>query len=484
MKIQRTALVIATLVTMASAVPAGAVANPTWQRAKVVALPSGATGIYGGYLPTLACPSANNCLASGGYADASGNARGLLAEEVNGVWRTSQTVVPPAGAVTADGVTISGASCGSVGNCSVVGTYYDAQSNQLSFTEDEVAGVWAKASPIPMPANAVTSGANNVVRALACSSVGNCSAVGNYQVNGANSLLPTEGFVVDEVSGRWSNAIEVTLPGGTNADPFVSLGQIACSSAGNCAAVGSFIDANSVTRAIFLVEVNRTWRSATAISLPGNVSAYAGASVNEVACVASGACTAVGTYNVAGGGVHAMTATETNGAVTRANELVLPSNAANNPSVLLYGFDGIACPSSGNCTVGGQYIDHSAKYEGFLVNEIGGKWQVATELGLPGGSQQAGKNGGVVSVSCSKPGSCSAGAAYLDGSGNYQAYIVNEVNHAWKTGSKIVLPGSGATVGINGGVYALVCQRNGACNAVGSYLSNSSTYSGFSVATS
>ena len=483
MKFQRATLVLATTVTLLCAVPAGAVAAPTWKKATLLALPTGATGIYSGYLPALACPSANNCLASGEYSDASGVVRGLLAEEVNGVWKTPATLQAPTGAVLADGVTIYGAACGSVGNCSVVGTYTDAHSSQLSFTDDEVAGVWAKAATVTMPANALSSSSNDVIHSVACSSAGNCSAVGTYQVSGANSLLPAEGFVVDEVNGKWSDALEVTLPNGTNADPFTSLGQIACASPGNCAAVGSYIDANNVTRAIMVTEVNRTWHAATTIVTPGNASAYAGASLNEVSCVAPGTCTAVGTYNVAGGGVHAMAVTETNGVVAHAVEIALPTNASNNPSVLLYGFDGIACTSAGNCASGGQYMDKNSKYQGFLVNEVQGQWQTATEMTLPSGAQQAGKNGGVVSVSCSATGSCNAGAAYLDASGNYQAYIVSEVNHVWKSGSKISLPGSGTTVGIYGGVYALVCQRSGACNAVGSYLSNSATYSGFSVAT-
>ena len=59
---------------------------------------------------------------------------------------------------------------------------------------------------------------------------------------------------------------------------------------------------------------------------------------------------------------------------------------------------------------------------------------------LPAGAQEAGKNGGVVAVSCVSVGNCSAGAAYLDGSGDYQALVVNRVSGTWQTGTKVALP--------------------------------------------
>jgi len=135
----------------------------------------------------------------------------------------------------------------------------------------------------------------------------------------------------------------------------------------------------------------------------------------------------------------------------------------------------------GNCATGGQYLDKTGKYQGFLVNEISGRWQASTELALPGGATQTSHNGGVVSLSCQSPGNCSAGAAYLDAAGRYQAMIVNETGHVWKAASRLALPSNAAGVGIGGGVYALVCQKSGVCDAVGSYLSGATNYSAFTV---
>ena len=54
-------------------------------------------------------------------------------------------------------------------------------------------------------------------------------------------------------------------------------------------------------------------------------------------------------------------------------------------------------------------------------------WRPATEMKLPSGALMAGKNGGVVAVSCRSAGNCSAGAAYVDADEPLPGLVVNEV---------------------------------------------------------
>lgn len=480
LKFPRTVLLVALLTTLAFAVPAQAVVTPSWQNAKPTVLPAGATGIYDGYLPFLSCPSTGNCVAAGIYADSAGVEHGLLINEVNGTWQAAQPVTPPTNAVARDGVTLSGVACGSVGNCSAVGTYSDAASNQLTFVADEVGGVWQPGKDVLLPANAAKANQVSDLHSISCRSPGNCSAVGTYSA-ASNPLSATEPMSADEVNGVWTSAQEISLPANVGANPYATFNQISCSSVGNCGAVGSYIDANNVTHAITANEVNRTWRSAAPTLLPGNASIYAGATLSEISCASPGNCSAVGTYNAVGGGVQAFVASQSHGTWLRASELTMPAGAAANPQVMLFGFQGISCFSPGNCATGGQYLDKSGNYQGFLTNEIGAKWRPSTELVLPSGATQTSHNGGVVALSCSAVGYCSAGAAYIDASGDYQAMIVNEVANMWRPGVRIELPTNTFGVGIGGGVYALVCQRSGACDAVGSYLRTSSVYTGFTV---
>jgi len=483
MKFQRATVLLALLVTIGFSLPAGAAGYPTWQSARNATLPSGATGLYNGNLSTLSCPTTGYCAAAGIDQDSSGNAHGLLLNEVNGVWRAPTSLNPPANAVLSDGVTLFDVSCGAPEDCVAVGSYSDAASNQLSFVDVETGGVWARATQVTLPANSSSSTQVSDLHSVVCASAANCSAVGTYSATASRNPIQ-EGFVINDVHGHWSSGIEVRLPAGANYNPFTTLSQVSCASAGNCSVAGSYIDANNITHALVVNEVAGTWHAGESVATPDNASSYAGAQLSEVSCSSSGNCSAIGTYNTLSGDVESMIATEINGAWSHASEVQLPSTAATNPRVVLYGFRGIACPSNGNCTSGGQYVDRSGDVQGFLVNEISGKWQVATELTLPAGATQAGKNGGVVSVTCSSAGDCSAGAAYENSSGQYEALVASEINHSWNSETTLSLPSNATTVGTAGGVYAVECQPTGSCTAVGSYETSSDNYLGFTDETS
>jgi len=479
MKIVRTAFMVGVVVSV-FAVPAGASAAPSWSNARTAVLPAGATGLPQGYLPALACASAGNCVAGGDYSNAKGDAVGLLLNEVGGAWRSPVAITPPSNAAANPSTNVFSVACGAVGNCSAVGTYQDKSGNSFAFTDSEVAGTWRGALAASLPANAVASGQNAQLRSVVCAKANYCTAVGTYDAK-STPLAQTEGLVLDEVAGTWRAGVEVHLPAGTNVNPLVELNQVACASAGNCSAVGQYTDSNGATHGLVVNERASRWASGQSLVLPGNASAYPDGSLSSIACAPGGACTAIGTYANATGDVEALAVNEANGAWQRASALTMPSGASANPHAFLYGYGGIWCPTSGNCSAGGQYTDDSGKYQGFLVDEVNGAWQAAGELKLPDGAQQAGKNGGVVAVSCVSPGTCSAGAAYLDAAGEYQALVVNRVDGAWQTGSKVTLPSGAASVGVAGGVYGLICERANQCTATGSYLKNTTVYEGFTL---
>ena len=337
------------------------------------------------------------------------------------------------------------------------------------------------AQRVTLPATASVQ--NSEIHSVDCWSPGNCSAIGSY----LDATQPTgyaQGLEVNEVRGVWGHAIETRLPADANADPYVVINQVACTNAGNCVAVGSFIANDNATEGLVITEVHGSWRTASAVVLPGNASAYPSASLSEVTCVSTGNCTALGTYTNAAGDIEGMTVSETHANWARAVAMVMPGGAAANPRTFFYGYGGLSCASIGNCSAGGQYLVGTSTYEGFFINEVNGTWQAATEMAMPAGAQMAGKNGGVVAVSCRSAGNCSAGAAYLDGSSAYQALVVNEVAGQWRTGQKITLPTGNNTVGVDGGVYGLICHPTGPCTATGSYLKTLTNYAGFTVTTS
>ena len=480
MKFLRSTTVVATLVTLASVVPASASSAPAWKDAKLVTLPKGAQGLPLGYLPTLTCVAPGNCEAGGAYATRSG-VEGLILNETNGVWTAPVTLKAPANAANAAGVTIYGLSCGALGNCAAVGSYDDQAGNVEAFFANEVGKKWSAATQVTLPANAVGTGQNALLRSVNCSSAGSCSAVGDYQANNALASRSV-GFGTSEVHGSWKRASEITTTSTPNFNPFITLNQIACASSANCVAVGSFVDANNVTHGLLVSEISGAWSRGVSLSLPPDASAYAGATVSEVACVKKSGCAVLGTFNTSTGAVEGLSASELDGVWSRANELTMPANAGVNPHVFLYGFVGIACASTGNCAAGGQYRDGAGNYQGFLDNEVAGTWKSAVEVSLPNGAPSEGKNGGVITLTCPRADNCRAGAAYLDGAGHYQALVVDEVNGAWMTGATVVLPGGATTVGVDGGLYSLVCLTTSSCMGVGSFLRGAATYEGFTLA--
>jgi hypothetical protein len=406
-----------------------------------------------------------------------------LLNEVKGVWRHPTRLVPPSQADVHPALTINALSCATAGNCAAVGSFEDTHSNGESFVANEVRGLWKRANEVSLPSRAGSSLQNSEIHSVACWSPGNCSAIGTYQDNTVPAGY-SRGLEVNEVRGVWQRARQTVLPTDANVDPYIDLNQVACSHGGTCVAVGSYINKDNATEAMIVPEVRGAWKSAVTATLPGNASAYPSAILSEVTCASTKSCTAIGTYTSVTGDVEGMTVTEIRGVWSRAFEMVMPSGAATNPHTFFYGYGGLACPSIGNCSAGGQYLVGTSSYEGFFINEVRGVWQPATEMALPTGGQMAGRNGGVVAVSCRSAGNCSAGAAYLDDASEYQGLIVNEVGGHWETGLKITLPTGNNTVGVDGGVYGLVCHAKGPCTATGSYLKTLTNYEGFTLTTS
>ena len=62
----------------------------------------------------------------------------------------------------------------------------------------------------------------------------------------------------------------------------------------------------------------------------------------------------------------------------------------------------------------------------------------------------AGGNAAVNSVSCASAGNCAAGGSYVDGSGQFQAFVASEVHGRWR--AAVELPG---TATLNAGGVAM-----------------------------
>ena len=197
----RFAAAVTVLAALAVGAPVGGATFAHFGPAKEVTLPAGSSGVPSGYLPTLVCPAAGDCVAAGAYTDARGAEEGLILTESHGVWRAPTTLVAPPGAGAGAGVTIDGLACAAVGACTLGGSFDDAQGNQWPFVAVDVKGSWHRAVELELPANALAAGQQAQVRSVACPAVGTCVAVGTY-LDDATPVARSVAFVEDETGAR------------------------------------------------------------------------------------------------------------------------------------------------------------------------------------------------------------------------------------------------------------------------------------------
>ena len=144
--------------------------------------------------------------------------------------------------------------------------------------------------------------------------------------------------------------------------------------------------------------------------------------------------------------------------------------------------DSVSCAEPGDCSAGGSYTDGSGKGQGFVVGEADGIWGTARPV--PGlAALNAGGSAGVTSLSCPRPGDCSAGGVYIDSSGaqsGIQAFVVSENHGVWGQAKEV--PGLAAlnTTG-HAQVDSVSCALPGDCSAVGHYRDSSFAVQGFVV---
>jgi hypothetical protein len=253
----------------------------------------------------VSCATAGNCAfsenasvdsAPDGYLED----MGVVALETNGTWDTA-VVMPNAPALQAQGSTVNSISCGSGGDCVAGGAYVTPTGSAEAFVVTASDGTWGRAIEVP-GTRWLNSLGDAAVTAVSCSGARDCTAVGYYRRPGK----VFQAFVVNETDGTWGTAVRIpgleTLDVGGES----SLNSVSCSTAGNCAAGGYYLDGLSYTKADVISEANGSWGNATKVSglpafdPPVNPNELFGNQmdtfVTSVSCAANGACAAGGSF--------------------------------------------------------------------------------------------------------------------------------------------------------------------------------------------
>jgi hypothetical protein len=364
-------------------------------RIAVVSLPSdaqqhkGVTGPWPG-LGSVSCGSAGNCVAVGYYGASDGATDALLVSEQHGSWGTGTDVQLPSDAATTSplpdeeatpGGFLSSVACPSAGSCSAVGSYTRKDVGAGTYGSypwelDRSGAKWAtRGQSLQLPADAATTrdyrgGASPFMgfTGLSCPSAGNCTAIGGY----VDRHHDFQGVIFTQRAGKWSQGIRAPVPAGAvpNNDPMElddPMNSVSCATPDDCAAVGWFsVDQTETPHGLLLAERGGSWK-ASKVVLPPGVRASEGVFLTSVGCAPRGICVAVG-YWTGNGRTHGLIVRERGGRWGRAVKAALPPNAAQANNWQHTFLNTVACPAARFCLAGGYYADRSHHTQGLLLS--------------------------------------------------------------------------------------------------------------------
>ena len=300
-------------------------------------------------------------------------------------------------------------------------------------------GVWGK--PIPVnttPLGLVAPGPGSEsgvasISAVACPSAGNCTAVGSYASSACSACV----FTLNERNFRWGKAEPVTGLQQLGDDAGAALGALACSSPGNCVTGGFFDSENEdePSGPFVVSERNGTWGNAEGLT---GVQDANGGYVGEISCVPGGSCLADGYLAGRNHDSGYFVALARNGVLGR------PTRLAGVAPLTFIGQ--IACSPHGTCTVA---VPGSATHSTSTFSETNGKW--GPRRRVPGTTGR-----GFGALACPAAGDCTLA---MTG----PVAFATQRNGTWSKPEAA----PGATRGSSANLNFLVCPAAGNCEAGG-----------------
>jgi len=323
-----------------------------------------------------------------------------------------------------------------------------------SAVQPATASGWGKAHPLPGLA-ILNAGHSAGVNQVSCASPGNCAATGTY----TDAQDHDQAFVADEKNGIWERAIEVPGLAALSQGSGGLASAVSCASAGNCAATGVYLDARGHQHAFVADEKNGTWQNAHVIPGLGKLNPGGTSSGFSVSCASPGNCAVGGSYFTTASTEQAFVADEKNGAWGQAIEV--PGTGALNGGGRAETLS-ISCPSAGTCAAGGFYEDATISFHAFVADETNGQWgQVHTiDVSVTGITPINEER--VTGVSCASAGDCAATGNAGNATGHAQVFVADEVGGTW--GPPQQIPGTDSlNAGLIADAQSISCPSPGYC---------------------
>jgi hypothetical protein len=318
-----------------------------WNGHQFSIVPSPSPSPFNNELGGISCVSAAFCVSVG---SADNNLKTLtLIESWNG---TTWSVVPspsPGGVTGID--VLSDVSCASATFCIAVGSYGPVNLNN-PLIESWNGTTWSVISSLRAP------GSGAVLNAVACLSVNDCMAAGNYF---------TRAGLMRTLAATWNGTTWAMVPTPNrgpvnNVNDFNSLNGVFCLSASACTAVGSWSTAQGVTKTL-IESWNGTRWSVVPSPNRGPASAANG-DLGAIVCVSASDCTATGSFGSGPGGPTRTLIESWNGTTWTAVPSPNKGPASDYDSLA-----GISCPTASFCITVGRHENINA--QGFTLAETG-----------------------------------------------------------------------------------------------------------------
>ena len=350
-------------------------------------------------LTGVSCASAGECWAAGYDENGSAITTTLTEEYSGGSWSLIDGAALPAG--SSDG-TLAGVACPSASDCWTAGSYVTGSYSYMTLTEQDTGSGWSIVfSPEP-------SVPTSSLLAEACVTASDCWAVGSYIDGGGTEQT----LVEQDAGGGWFIVSSPDPSGGTQ----VMLSGVACESAADCWAVGSYTDSGGSGVPLLEEETGGAW---SIVSGPGLPSGATSGGLDGVACVSAGDCWAVGSYTDSTGDKDTLTEQNTGSGwgITAS-----PNPAGSYDTSLA----AVACVTSTNCWAAGYYYE-STGFKTLIEQYAGSGWAVVPS-GTPDGVQVASLTG----LTCASATDCWAvGSYYLQGTGSAITLIEQDSGSGW-----------------------------------------------------
>jgi hypothetical protein len=305
------------------------------------------------YLSGVVCASASDCWAVGYY-------------DYHGLSNTTQTLImhwngsgwgligsPNNG--TQDNL-INNVKCTSASQCWAVGHYNNSAGIEQTLIEQWDGNSW---SIVTSPNNSTTQ--NNVLNGLKCVSASDCWATGSY-VSGS-------GYTQTLIE-HWNGAAWFIFNSpNTSSTQNNQLNAVACTSASNCWAAGSYVGGSGSTQTLIEHWNGSSWSIVTS----PNTSSTQNNDLSGVSCGSASDCSAVGDY-VSNSGIRQTLIERWNGSSW---SIVTSPNPNNTPDNRL---KGVTCVSTSECWAIGDYFTDSNVEQTFTEHWNGSSWALVASV--------------------------------------------------------------------------------------------------------